>query len=219
MQTPLPYSPEEIEYLRNNYRTLTLREMCEGLKKELGSDRKIDGLWNKLQKLGFRLTKEETLAKQLKTAWKAQPAKEFPFKGYSIYSIVYFGMQHRLTKRIRQSTPSPRIPTFTHILIDISNVFDIPVELIKSKSRNVDVVFCKKLFCYIAHRLSPEKTQESISKFIGYKHRTSVIYALQYFNDCISVHDPSFMSYWNFYLQHTDVFISKVSKLTASHQR
>lgn len=203
------WTDKEDAILRNNYKTHSRNELMS-LLFEAGFDRSYFSVKERLKRLGLSLTKEEVLKRCTKYGLQPQPPKELSLKGYSIYSLTYFALQHRLTKTIRQSTPKKA--SLDDILEDIARVFNYTPEELIGKSRKEKRPLCRILFCYIAHRLNPGIKYRQLSQFIGYENHTSVIYALSFVKDSLKVRDPSFLDDWDFYLQNTNVFISTIHK-------
>jgi len=199
------------QYLIDNYKTKYIAELAKTLGIKKGSVR------YRMKRLGLSYSTEEVsqrrkaagrtsmLALLEKQAITRQRDKtNFPFKGYSIHSIVYFASVRIIPKAQVKSKP-----TLKEILEDICTVMNMPIEEVQRqrvKKSKREISFCKFLFCYLAKRLYPTKPHKEIAAFIGYKEHTMSMYAVRQIEDGLSTKDPVFLNDWYTYIGNTTIY-------------
>ena len=126
------------------------------------------------------------------------------FKGASIYTFTWLAFTKK--KDIKNYPDEP----LEKILSDISKIFGVGENLIKSRTRRIDVVLCRQLFCYIALKMS-KSSLEKIGLFIGFDNssgnaHTSVMHSVRKIENGINFEDEKIFKVWLKYLKETKIF-------------
>ena len=109
----------------------------------------------------------------------------------------------------------------TILVNDISEVFGIPVRLIKKDGRNASRVVLRHLFCYMCYSNDMANLLR-IGHFLGYKDHTTVVHGKEVFSNGLSTNNLKYLSTWKRYLAEgnpvfTDLFRPNVKNEYSNH--
>jgi len=104
---------------------------------------------------------------------------------------------------------------------DISEVFGIPVRLIKKDGRNASRVVLRHLFCYMCYSNDMANLLK-IGHFLGYKDHTTVVHGKECFLNGLTTNNLKYLSAWKRYLAEgnpvfTDLFRPNVKNEYSNH--
>lgn len=96
--------------------------------------------------------------------------------------------------------------TLDEILAEICEIFRVNIVDAKRQCRLRTLVRARKIFCYVAYKLTPSTLRE-IGEALGGQNHTTVLYNKEDVAGKLKVKDPDFLKYWNRYLCLTKLFI------------
>jgi chromosomal replication initiation ATPase DnaA len=107
-----------------------------------------------------------------------------------------------------EEMPFIRKGILTGLLIDIADVFNVPLETIQSGDQQELTVFIRSVFYYVA-RLKTEYGLQSLAETAGRINHAGCIHHIRKVKSFFKVQNPVFMSLWRHYLTNSKLFTSK----------
>lgn len=111
-------------------------------------------------------------------------------------------------KKEAEEMPYIREGVLMGLLIDVADVFNVPLKLIKAGDQQYLTVLVRAIFYYVA-RMKTEYGLMPMANTAGRKDHAGVIRHVKIINSYFKYKDPEFLSLWNFYLINSKLFTDK----------
>lgn len=96
-------------------------------------------------------------------------------------------------------------PNLNDILSDVTDVFGISIEMVKSKCRKHKYVTCRRIYIYVATEIT-DASLTVISEVIGLKDHTTSIFHRDTVKNYLYVSEPVFLEDWNKYIESSRIW-------------
>lgn len=200
------WTPERDQFLRDNYLSMSSYKMANKLRGTSGS-----GVRNRMIRLNLRLSddmREKRIIDGLTMGAEARRNKigPHPFPGFSIYTITYFAHLHSLEKVVNVQKKNNK-PNFVRVLDDVCAALNVPKERVILKSRKMEYVWARYIFCYVCRKLYRKAaTYDKLAAYVGYREHTMALHAINIMKGGIRRNDPGVLPVWYRYLANTQLY-------------
>jgi len=126
----------------------------------------------------------------------------------SMNMILCMAQAKEQNRKEAAELPYMREGILTGLLIDVAEVFDVPLKLIQSGDRQELTVIVRSIFYHVA-RCKTEFGLKQFVKTAGKKEHTSAINLLRNVEGYFKDNNSEFITLWNHYLAHSKLFTPK----------
>jgi hypothetical protein len=126
----------------------------------------------------------------------------------SVEMVLYLAEEKDMRKRYDKESAAMREGILMGLLIDIADVFNVPIKTIQSGDRQDLTVFVRSVFYHVARAKTHYKIN-SLIRITGRNHHAACVHharkVKRYFRD----REPEFLALWDHYLLNSKLFTKK----------
>jgi chromosomal replication initiation ATPase DnaA len=126
----------------------------------------------------------------------------------SINMALCMAEEKRRKQKEAEELPFIREGVLTELLLDIADVFEVPLKTIQSGDRQDLTVLVRSFFYFIA-RAKTDYSLLALAKIAGRKDHASVINRLQKVDAFFKGKNAEFLALWDHYLTNSKLFTKK----------
>lgn len=98
------------------------------------------------------------------------------------------------------------MPSLMDILKEVCGIFNHDIDKVTAKDRHKDFVTCRKIYCFVAYKITA-KTLSEIGRLINSRDHTTVLHCVRTAKGLFESGDEDFIKAWNHYLKNTKYVI------------
>jgi chromosomal replication initiation ATPase DnaA len=126
----------------------------------------------------------------------------------SASTVLLMAEEKQRKRREAEELPFIRESILTGLLVDVVDVFNVPLPVMQSGDQQELTVLCRSIFYHVA-RMKTDYGLFPMAKVAGRKDHASVINLLNKVNAFFKESNSEFLTLWSHYLTNSKLFTSK----------